>query len=86
MGRRLRRRCRALLPHLQSVLQAEKFDPAGTYVRRWIPELRDMPDEWIHQPWKAPSPPDSYPSPIVGHDQARRRALAALAQLKKPLP
>ena len=35
------------------VLQGEKFDPRGDYVRRWVPELAKLPDRWIHRPWQA---------------------------------
>ncbi len=55
MGRRLRRRRRALFPHLQPGPQGERFDPEGDYVRRWVPELAALPDKWIHQPWNAPA-------------------------------
>jgi deoxyribodipyrimidine photo-lyase len=37
-------------------LQGEKFDPEGHYVRRWIPELKQLPDRWLHRPWEAPEP------------------------------
>ena len=47
------------------VLQGEKFDPDGAYVRRFVPELRDLPDKHIHRPWEAPQPPADYPAPIV---------------------
>lgn len=72
------------------VLQGEKFDPAGNYVRQWIPELAKLPDAWIHRPWLAPGPilaragielGTTYPHPIVDHDEARRRALAALRKI-----
>lgn len=75
------------------VLQGEKFDPDGTYVRRWCPELAGLPDRWLHQPWKAPAAilkqaglrlGQTYPTPIVDHDLARKRALAAFARLKTP--
>lgn len=68
------------------VLQGEKFDPEGEYVRRWVPELRAIPSQWIHQPWNAPPPVlatagvtlgKSYPRPIVDHAQARAKALDA---------
>ena len=74
------------------VLQGERFDPAGDYVRRWVPELAPLPAEWIHQPWKAPAGVlakagvalgGSYPKPIVDHKAARERALAALASIKE---
>jgi len=73
------------------VAQGEKFDPKGDYVRRWVPELKDLPDEHIHCPWEAPPAllaranvtlGETYPHPIVAHDIARRRALAALGSLK----
>ena len=38
------------------VLQGEKFDPDGDYVRRWVPELAKLPRKHIHQPWDAPPP------------------------------
>ncbi|MDE2362474.1 MAG: deoxyribodipyrimidine photo-lyase [Hyphomicrobiales bacterium] len=64
------------------VLQGEKFDPKGEYVRKWAPELKDVPDKFIHRPWDAPTPPQSYPPPIVDHAMARARALAAFEKLK----
>ncbi|MET0876953.1 MAG: deoxyribodipyrimidine photo-lyase, partial [Tardiphaga sp.] len=70
------------------ILQGEKFDPDGVYVRRWVPELKDMPSKFIHQPWNA-SPleltragvtlGDSYPMPIIDHKLGRERALKAYA-------
>ena len=69
------------------VIQGEKFDPVGVYVRRWVPELARLPDRWIHKPWKAPASQlaeaglrlgRDYPLPIIAHDAARGRALAAL--------
>ena len=37
------------------VTQGKKFDPEGLYVRRFVPELAEMPDKFIHNPWEAPS-------------------------------
>ena len=53
-------------------LQAIRHDPAGAYVRRWVPELAGLPREVIHAP-----PPEAYLAPIVDHRQARALALAA---------
>ena len=73
------------------VLQGEKFDPHGDYVRHWIPELARVPDEWIHKPWQAPGLVlaqvgielgKEYPVPVVAHEAARKRALAALARMR----
>ena len=67
------------------VLQGEKFDPSGDYVRRWVPELAGLPAETIHQPWKAEQllPPEIYPERIVDHALARDRALEAFRSLKR---
>ncbi len=77
------------------VLQGEKFDPKGAYVRTFVPEISDLPDRFIHKPWEA-SPLElksagielgtSYPAPIVDHATARRRALAAYDQTKTSDP
>lgn len=66
------------------ILQGEKFDPEGYYVRKWVPELAKMPVQFIHKPWQAPQSTrlyagvelgKTYPNPIVDHDIARVRAL-----------
>ena len=65
---------------LNPSLQGERFDPAGTWTRRWVPEVAHLPAATIHRPWLAASgPPDKYPAPIVDHLAARQRALAAFA-------
>ncbi len=73
------------------VAQGEKFDPAGNYVRRWVPELAKLDAAWIHKPWTAPplvladagiALDRTYPRPIVDHNAARQRALAAFQQIK----
>jgi deoxyribodipyrimidine photo-lyase len=60
------------------VTQGTKFDPDGQYVRRWVPELRDIPGAAVHQPWLLPrtAAPD-YPERIVDHAVERRAALDA---------
>jgi deoxyribodipyrimidine photo-lyase len=74
------------------LLQGRKFDPEGAYVRRWVPELAALPDRFIHAPWTAPDDVltvagirlgDTYPEPVVDHSEARQRALAAFAQLRR---
>jgi deoxyribodipyrimidine photo-lyase len=56
--------------------QGERFDPGGAYVRRWVPELADVPDRYVHRPWDAPDgPPGGYPAPIVDHAEERAEAL-----------
>jgi len=77
------------------MLQGAKFDPDGTYVRHWVPELAKIPDEFIHHPWDAdPAVLASagvalgrdYPHPLVNHGEARAAALAALATVSKSRP
>ncbi len=74
------------------VTQSEKFDPAGAYIRRWVPELAKLPDRAIHAPWDAA--PDvlqqagvelgrSYPRPLVGLVEGRDRALAAFRAMRE---
>ncbi|MDE2257723.1 MAG: deoxyribodipyrimidine photo-lyase [Xanthomonadaceae bacterium] len=61
------------------VTQGERFDPDGTYVRRWVPELRSAPAALIQQPWRDESllRATGYPAPIVDLRQSREAALAA---------
>ena len=68
------------------MLQGEKFDGKGTYIRRFVPELKDLPDTYIHTPWEASKEVlkkagvvlgDTYPHPLVDHKEARERALEA---------
>ncbi len=74
------------------VTQGEKFDPEGTYIREWVPELAKLPTRHIHAPWEAPEAVlassgvtlgETYPEPIVDHAQARVAALEALAMISK---
>ncbi len=73
------------------VLQGEKFDAAGAYVRKWVPELKNLPDKYIHAPWTAPDdilrkagvdPGKTYPHPIVEHNTARQAAMEAYKEIK----
>ncbi len=58
------------------VLQGERFDPGGAYVRRWVPELADVGDEHVHHPWDAPDGlPAGYPERMVDHREERDEAL-----------
>jgi deoxyribodipyrimidine photo-lyase len=72
------------------ILQGEKFDPDGVYVRRWVPELARLPASLIHKPWTGKPPQlaaagvqlgKTYPHPIVNHDKARHRALLNVRSL-----
>jgi len=67
------------------VLQGQKFDAEGRYVRRWVPELANLPSRWIHQPWLAPATAlatakirlgEDYPAPAVDLAASRLQALS----------
>jgi deoxyribodipyrimidine photo-lyase len=73
---------------LNPLTQAERFDPDGDYVRRWVPALARLPGPTVHAPWKLGPLDraaagvvlgDTYPEPIVDHAAARERAIAAYA-------
>jgi deoxyribodipyrimidine photo-lyase len=67
------------------VKQGRDHDPDGSYVRRWVPELRDVPTRYVHEPWTAPGGvPAGYPEPIVEHAAEREVALARYARLRDP--
>lgn len=72
------------------ITQSEKFDPNGIYIRQWVPELSDLPNKYIHTPWKTPEPilkkahiklGVTYPTPIIDHHFARERALETYKKL-----
>jgi len=56
------------------VKQGKDHDPEGAFIRRWIPELRDMAGVHIHEPWRAETPPKGYPAPIVDVVKAGKAA------------
>ena len=73
------------------ITQGKKFDSEGHYVRRWVPELENLPSPVIHSPWMASASElsnagiklgDTYPEPIIDHSFARDRALSALSSSK----
>jgi deoxyribodipyrimidine photo-lyase len=73
------------------ITQGQKFDPSGDYVRRWLPQLKNLPTDVLHSPWDA-RPIEladcgitlgkDYPLPMVDHSAARERALSSYKQLK----
>jgi deoxyribodipyrimidine photo-lyase len=73
------------------MLQGAKFDANGSYIHKWVPELKNIPAKFIHQPWEAPygvlkqagvKLGDNYPKPVIDHKAGRERALAALSENK----
>jgi len=66
------------------ITQSERFDPDGTYIHRYLPELIDVPLEHLHQPWKNPAGlPAGYPPPIVDHAAERKESLDRFAAVKR---
>lgn len=77
------------------ITQSEKFDPRGKFIRRYLPQLAKVPDQYIHAPWFMPPLEQQacgvvigqdYPAPIVDHGKARERTLARFGVVKKPGP
>ena len=69
------------------VLQGEKFDKNGSYVRQWVPELMDIDNKFLHKPWELPADARAaldYPEPMVDLKMSRQRALAAFESIKAP--
>lgn len=73
------------------ISQSTKFDPQARFIRRWLPELNLVPDEYIHEPWKMPSAVQArvgckigidYPQPLVDHNWARQRVLNVFRNAK----
>jgi deoxyribodipyrimidine photo-lyase len=74
------------------ILQGEKFDTKGDYIKKWCPELKNIPNEFLHKPWEMSEELQkekniilgkTYPLPIVKHEEARNLALKAFQDLKK---
>ena len=68
------------------ILQGEKFDKDGEYVKKWVPELKKVPKKFIHKPWELKDVNIlklgfDYPLPIVNHEQARSKALSAFKKI-----
>jgi deoxyribodipyrimidine photo-lyase len=73
------------------ITQGEKFDPDGVYTRRFVPELKNLPNDYLFRPWEAPDKilsaagirlGENYPHPIIDLAQSRKRALEAYASLR----
>lgn len=73
------------------VKQGQDYDPKGNYIRRWLPELAELSDKDLHEPWNASVAAlkgagvvlgDTYPERIVEHAMARKRALDAYQEIK----
>nr|WP_145544732.1 deoxyribodipyrimidine photo-lyase [Variovorax boronicumulans] len=76
------------------IAQSERFDAEGKFIRRYLPQLSNLPAPLVHAPWKASAIElaaagvelgRDYPRPVVDHGEARERTLARYAVVKKPL-
>ena len=67
------------------ILQGEKFDKEGKYVKKWVPELKNLSLKYIHKPWELNNDKfklgKDYPHPIVKHEEARIKALSAFKKI-----
>jgi deoxyribodipyrimidine photo-lyase len=75
--------------------QGTRFDPKGEYTRKYVPELANLPDKWLFNPWEAPRDVlegagitlgETYPKPLVDLKSSRQRALVAFSELKAVQP
>jgi deoxyribodipyrimidine photo-lyase len=73
------------------VLQSERYDPDRAYLRRWLPELAQLPDKWLHKPWDAPADVcaaagvaigETYPERLVDLQKSRAQALDGYQRVK----
>ena len=69
------------------ILQGEKFDKEGSYIKKWVPEIKNVPKKFLHKPWEYKESLDfktgrDYPEPIVNHEEARAKALDAFKKIK----
>lgn len=74
------------------ITQGNKFDPNGDYVRRFVPEIANLPTKYLFAPWTAPGDVlteagiklgTDYPHPIIDHSEARERALGGFGEIKQ---
>jgi deoxyribodipyrimidine photo-lyase len=64
------------------VTQSRKFDAGGSYLRSYVPELAELDDRTVHEPWRNPEAASGYPEPLVGLQESRERALETYQRLK----
>ena len=78
------------LPYAQ-VAFGKKTDKSGEYIRRWLPQLKKFPDNYIYEPWKAPLSVQKaagcvigtdYPKPIVDHDVVSKKNIARMKAVR----
>lgn len=65
------------------VKQSLDQDPQGKFIRRYVPELKDIPESFLHEPWRYHYPPSDYPEPIVRHEPATQFARSMLQRARQ---
>ena len=74
------------------VEQSKRWDPSGDWIRRWCPQIKAIPDRWIHEPWKAPAAVlaaagvrlgQEWPKPVVDHAVERKETLERFGRLAR---
>ncbi len=65
------------------IKQSMDHDPEGKFIRRYVPELSTVSDQWIHEPWRLPEPPPNYAKPLVDHETAIKMARDRIAACRK---
>jgi deoxyribodipyrimidine photo-lyase len=77
---------------MNPVLQSERFDPEGEFLRHWLPALRKVPVKYVHAPWEMPAEVQKacgcvigrdYPGPVVDHAEAKERAVAKFRRVTR---
>jgi len=63
------------------IKQSTEHDESGKFIRRYIPELKDVPDVFLHTPWLYSNSPESYPRPIIDHEVTFKHARKQLSEL-----
>ncbi|MCC5024160.1 MAG: hypothetical protein J6386_15830 [Candidatus Synoicihabitans palmerolidicus] len=84
--------CGSVFSDFRARIAGAKFDAEREYVRRWVPELAQLPDKFLQAPWEGPPEElrkggvvlgETYPHPVVDHREARAEALNAYQELRK---
>ena len=74
------------IKHFGQDCNGEKFDKEGEYVKKWVPELKNISKKFIHKPWELKDEKNfklgkNYPFPLVNHEMAREKALNAFKKI-----